>query len=1023
MPQKLALTANGRFVAFCQEDGVHVVDTMGPAPRRVLPIRAQAIACLGTDLFLSDGKTMSRLALGTDEVPVRLADVMATRIVPVSRDTLVVETSDGTMIVERGGVSPSGLDTARVLCASGRRVIVATDRGAELRTLGGRTAAGLPVRDHVAMAAAWVMGERAIAVWLRGLDADALLVCTGKGEQIRRTVVPVLRACAFAADATRAIALAGDELITIDLRLGHLIGRSRVPDVIDIAVDSSARHVVLASAAGITRVGHEELVRAATPPLPVEAGVEPEPVIVIDEPAVSDEPASTERSERTDRSEPLPDLIPHALAPAPVPPIAIDAGAARPYANGGEHLAALLDVVAARTALAIAEAWHSGRTSHDVEDGLPCEREVLGLLGEDVGLAADALRRARERLAEKADQLRDRTAASLVADVRLPFHELARSYHLSSVATQILACASAPRLRTSIARLYGVLAGISGRIACVDHVLESLVETPGDSSIAIARELAPDAPLVRTGLVIVQARADRTDLIVDSVVLDRLRGIERAVEISEATTRRAAAVMLEDVVAPFQIKRALLVGLADLDPARPARVVVRGRRGSGRHTIIGALAQRVGRDVAEVDVARLPRNGLAAALALELQRAELSSCVPIVSGLENLPKDDQELVRHVGSVLRRHAGPLVIRAAPDVELPLQPERIDVTLPPLSLRQRSDVWGAMLAGRALAVPDADTLAMLAARYRFGAGTIARIADEVARRTDRNGAAIEVLVEEVARNHLAGRLERVATRITRLPDWDQVTLIDEMRDSVRELVGRMRYQRTVFEEWGFDRRISTARGLTALFYGPPGTGKTLVAGLIGRELGLDVWRIDLAQIMSKWVGETEKNLAEVFEAAEEGQVMLLFDEADSLFGKRSEVKSSNDRYANLETNYLLQRFDSFEGVAILTTNLEGSIDPAFKRRLSMRMYVPFPDEDLREKLWAAHIPATVPRAGELDFASLARRYPLSGGYIRNSALRAAFLAAQEQRPLANDHLVRAVQLEYYELGKLSSSGRID
>src|SRR5262249_46580272 len=138
-----------------------------------------------------------------------------------------------------------------------------------------------------------------------------------------------------------------------------------------------------------------------------------------------------------------------------------------------------------------------------------------------------------------------------------------------------------------------------------------------------------------------------------------------------------------------------------------------------------------------------------------------------------------------------------------------------------------------------------------------------------------------------------------------------------------------------------------------------------------LGLELWRVDLARVMSKWLGETEKNLAEVFDAAEEGQVMLLFDEADSLFGKRTEVKSSNDRYANVETNYLLQRLDSFEGVAVLTTNLEGSIDPAFKRRLSMRLYFPFPDEELRAELWATHIPPEVPRAGELDFADLAHR----------------------------------------------------
>lgn len=229
--------------------------------------------------------------------------------------------------------------------------------------------------------------------------------------------------------------------------------------------------------------------------------------------------------------------------------------------------------------------------------------------------------------------------------------------------------------------------------------------------------------------------------------------------------------------------------------------------------------------------------------------------------------------------------------------------------------------------------------------------------------------------------------------------------------------------MYESWGFENRVSTARGLVALFYGPPGTGKTMVAGLIARELALDLYRVDLARITSKWIGETEKNLAEVFDAAEDGQALILFDEADSLFAKRTEVKSSVDRYANLEVNYLLQRLDSFEGVAILTTNLEGSIDNAFKRRMTLRLAFPFPDEDMRVRLWTAHIPPEVPTRGDFDFAELARRFPMSGGYIRNSALRAAFLAAQEALPMSQEHLLRAIQLEYRELGKLSTSGRIE
>ena len=272
-------------------------------------------------------------------------------------------------------------------------------------------------------------------------------------------------------------------------------------------------------------------------------------------------------------------------------------------------------------------------------------------------------------------------------------------------------------------------------------------------------------------------------------------------------------------------------------------------------------------------------------------------------------------------------------------------------------------------------------------------------------------------------MATRLDHVATRITRVASWEDVALPEEMLDSLREFIGRARHRRIVFENWGYEAKMSTARGLTALFYGPPGTGKTMVAGVIATELGLDLYRVDLARVVSKWLGETEKNLAEVFDAAEDGQVLILFDEADSLFAKRTDVKTSNDRYANLEVNYLLQRLDTFEGVAVLTSNLDGAIDPAFKRRLSLRLQFPFPDEDMRVRLWAAHVTPQTPTEGQFDFADLARRFPMSGGYIRNAAIRAAFLAAHEGRSLSQDYLMRAIQLEYREMGKLSTSTRIE
>ncbi|HMG55684.1 MAG TPA: ATP-binding protein [Kofleriaceae bacterium] len=343
----------------------------------------------------------------------------------------------------------------------------------------------------------------------------------------------------------------------------------------------------------------------------------------------------------------------------------------------------------------------------------------------------------------------------------------------------------------------------------------------------------------------------------------------------------------------------------------------------------------------------------------------------------------------------------------------------ITLPTLPETERRAVWQRALAEADLCVGNLDAIA---ARYKIGPGVVrqavtAAVAAGIAPSDD---AAPEI--ETYIRQTRDRRLGQYATRVERLATWSSVVFPPDILDSLRELVARVRYGRQVYDTWGMSRTMATSRGLTALFQGQPGTGKTLVAGVIARELGLDLYQVDLSKVMSKWIGETERNLSTIFDAAEDGQVVLLFDEADSLFAKRTEVRSSNDRYANLEVNYLLQRLDCFGGIAVLTTNSGNTIDQAFKRRLSFRLSFPFPDEDTREQLWRAHLPPELPVTGPLALDTLARKYQLSGGYIRNACLRAAFLAAQDETSLHQGHLERAVALEFAEHGKLSSSGAI-
>ncbi len=225
--------------------------------------------------------------------------------------------------------------------------------------------------------------------------------------------------------------------------------------------------------------------------------------------------------------------------------------------------------------------------------------------------------------------------------------------------------------------------------------------------------------------------------------------------------------------------------------------------------------------------------------------------------------------------------------------------------------------------------------------------------------------------------------------------------------------MRHRARVYDDWGFAEQSNRGLGLSALFAGPSGTGKTLAAEILANELRLDLFRIDLSAVVSKYIGETEKNLRRVFDAAEEGGAVLLFDEADALFGKRSEVKDSHDRYANVEISYLLQRMEAYRGLAILTTNMKEALDPAFLRRLRFVVQFPFPDQSQRAEIWRRIFPAKTP-TDSLDLEKLSR-LSISGGNIRNIALNAAFAAADADEPVRMPHLLGAARLEYEKLEK--------
>jgi SpoVK/Ycf46/Vps4 family AAA+-type ATPase len=224
--------------------------------------------------------------------------------------------------------------------------------------------------------------------------------------------------------------------------------------------------------------------------------------------------------------------------------------------------------------------------------------------------------------------------------------------------------------------------------------------------------------------------------------------------------------------------------------------------------------------------------------------------------------------------------------------------------------------------------------------------------------------------------------------------------------------------VHGEWGFEHKFSLGKGLNVLFSGPSGTGKTMSAEVLATDLSLDLYKIDLSSVVSKYIGETEKNLGRIFREAENANCILLFDEADALFGKRSEVKDSHDRYANIEINYLLQKMEEYEGIVILTTNMLKNLDPAFTRRIQYTVEFPIPDERQRGMLWSQVFPMATPLASDLNLDFVAKRFRLSGANIKSIALQSAFLAASNGGSVEMEHLVNAISREYKKLGKLAS-----
>jgi ATPase family protein associated with various cellular activities (AAA)/winged helix domain-containing protein len=525
--------------------------------------------------------------------------------------------------------------------------------------------------------------------------------------------------------------------------------------------------------------------------------------------------------------------------------------------------------------------------------------------------------------------------------------------------------------------------------------------------------LAPAAPLRRWRLVDVEAgdTVPTSPLRVDERVLHHLTGLdyvdERLAGVAERiepppslpASQAAAASRVAAALRGAGLVHSAVV-VCGIDPDARREVVARGAADAGQALHVSAAAD-------------LPAHaGERDVLARLWEREAILSRAILMVELED--GSETELVRRAAAFADAlSAAAVVVASREPVKLGRRVAvRIEVARPSAGEQRR--LWKNALGEQAGSLNGA--LDALVTHFDLGPRAIVGAVAQAAGDTP----PLEDALWEACRAQARPRLDDLARRIEPAAGWDDIVLPALQLEALHEIAAHVRGQRRVYDDWGFARKSSRGLGISALFEGVSGTGKTMAAEVLALELRLDLYRIDLSQVVSKYIGETEKNLQRVFDAAESGGTILLFDEADALFGKRTEVKDSHDRYANIEVSYLLQRMEAYRGLAILTTNLKSALDGAFLRRIRFVVPFPFPDPAQRAEIWRRIFPAETPVEG-VDPERLAR-LNVAGGNIRNIALGAAFAAADEGEPVRMEHLLRAARIEYAKLEKPLSEAEI-
>jgi AAA+ superfamily predicted ATPase len=679
------------------------------------------------------------------------------------------------------------------------------------------------------------------------------------------------------------------------------------------------------------------------------------------------------------------------------------------------------------------------------------EAEVDELLDKAIGspvwagvsLPPELIAAVQARLDQLALDIAGHTAESLSKGVPLRLAALAGLFDLTAIDLDVVLLCLAPELDRGYERLYAYLHDdITRRQPTVDLAL-TLLCPDLVSKVAARTRLSPAAPLRRFRLVeLSEEPGQRAVSLLDSTLRlePRVAGFLLGDDAVDARLRpyagiAAAEVSIDDLYFPEAFREQLAQVAEQACSAAGAASIFyfQGSGGTGKRSAAAACCQAMARPlliVAGKRVAASHADEFATLTHLIGREARLQGALLYWEDFDALLADEDDArLADLFAVLEALPGPVFVAGAAAWE-PAGALRgctfLRIPFPPPGARERLRIWQTAFPAAAAPPLDLSELSDVAGKFRLSGGQI-RDAAATARNMAVARAPAAPLVtaadlHAACRFHSNRKLAELAVPITPHYTWDDIVLPGDQMAQLREIYDQVRNRSLVYDSWGFGGKLAMGKGLSVLFAGPPGTGKTMAADVLAHSLGLNLYKIDLSTVVSKYIGETEKNLARIFAEAMTSNAILFFDEADALFGKRTQIHDAHDRYANVETSYLLQKMEEYEGVVVLATNLRNNMDEAFVRRLHAIVEFQLPGVADRRRIWEQIWPQATPRDAGLDLDFLARRIEVAGGSIRNIALAGAFLAAGDGGVVTMAHVLHATRREYQKMGKVLTAGEL-